>query len=202
MSHFLILRHGETVYNAARIIQSNHIHTPLTALGVEQALAMGKALAQAIDPQHTLLHVSDSGRALQTASLICEQAGLDFFAARRDCALWEIDTGDWSERSYDDIEAEVGPIIDDHMLLAVPPGGENYPAIAARLEGWLDTIRDDERTHLVVMHGISSRVLRGMLTGAEAHERVGVPIAPRLAQGSIAEIRYGKERLLLDAAVR
>jgi broad specificity phosphatase PhoE len=197
--HFIILRHGETVYNAARIIQSNHIHTPLTALGVEQALAMGKALAQVIDRQRTLLHISDSGRALQTASLICEATGLDFFTARRDRALWEIDTGDWSERSYDDIEAEIGPIIDDHMLLAVPPGGEDYPAIAARLANWLDTIGDDERTHLVVMHGISSRVLRGMLTGAEAHQRVGVPIASRLAQGSIAEIRHGKERVLLDA---
>lgn len=200
MSHFIILRHGETVYNAARIIQSNHIHTPLTALGVEQAQAMGRALAQVIDPQRTLLHISDSGRALQTAALICEQTGLDFFAARRDRALWEIDTGDWSERSYDDIETEAGPIIDEHMLLTVPPGGEDYPAIAARLADWLGSIGDDERTHLVVMHGISSRVLRGMLTGAEVNERVGVPIAPRLAQGSIAEIRHGRENLLLDAA--
>lgn len=197
MSHFIILRHGETVYNAARIIQSNTIHTPLTVLGVEQAQAMGRALAQAIDPQQTLLHISDSGRALQTASLICEATGLDFFTARRDRALWEIDTGDWTERHYDDIEAEVGAIVDEHMLLAVPPNGEDYPAIAARLSEWLDTIGGDDRTHLVVMHGISSRVLRGLLLRLDPLDGIGAPIAQRLAQGSIAEIRDGQEHILL-----
>ena len=40
---FFIMRHGETVYNAARRLQANHIHTPLTRLGTEQALAMGVA---------------------------------------------------------------------------------------------------------------------------------------------------------------
>ena len=45
------------------------------------------------------------------------------------------------------------------------------------------------------MHGISSRVLRGMLTGAEPHEAFGVPILPGLPQGSVVVIEDGVERI-------
>ena len=43
-SRFLILRHGETVYNAARVLQTNTMHAPLTARGFRQAIAMGEAI--------------------------------------------------------------------------------------------------------------------------------------------------------------
>ena len=101
---FFIMRHGETVYNAARRLQANHIHTPLTRLGVEQALAMGVALrAELGDRPAITLHVSETGRALQTAAMITDILGLDWFTANRTHDLKEIDMGGWCGRLYDDV---------------------------------------------------------------------------------------------------
>ena len=43
------------------------------------------------------------------------------------------------------------------------------------------------------MHGISSRVLRGLMTGADAHRDFAAPIAPGLPQGSVVMIEHGRE---------
>jgi probable phosphoglycerate mutase len=198
---FFIMRHGETVYNAARRLQANHIHTPLTALGVEQALAMGVALRGALGPSPAVtLHVSETGRALQTAAMIAHELGLDWFAAKRTHDLKEIDMGSWCGWLYDDVEAEVGPIVIADHLLRPAPDGEDYPMIAARLANWLSEVGDAPGDHVVVMHGISSRVLRGMMAGYPVHPDLGAPIAPSLVQGSIALVEQGRERVLVGAA--
>lgn len=197
---FFIMRHGETVYNATRRLQSNHIHTPLTRQGFEQAVAMGCALrGQLGERPKVSVHISDTGRALQTASLICEELGLDWFAARRDLALKEIDMGSWCERTYADVEAEHGSITDPDHLLRPAPDGEDYPAIVARLTQWLELIGDSGDDHIVVMHGISSRVLRGIMGGYPDHPHYGAPIAPSLMQGSIALIEDGAETVAFGA---
>lgn len=197
---FFIMRHGETVYNAARRLQANHIHTPLTRLGVEQALAMGVALRGVLgDRPAVTLHVSETGRALQTMAMIADVLGLDWFAAKRTHDLKEIDMGSWCGRLYDDVEAEVGPIVIADHLLRPAPDGEDYPMIAARLASWLAEVGDAPGDHVVVMHGISSRVLRGMMAGYPVHPDLGAPIAPSLVQGSIALVQDGRETVLFGS---
>jgi broad specificity phosphatase PhoE len=197
---FFIMRHGETVYNAARRLQANHIHTPLSRLGVEQALAMGVALRGVLgDRPAVTLHVSETGRALQTMAMIADVLGLDWFAARRTHDLKEIDMGSWCGRLYDDVEAEIGPIVIADHLLRPAPDGEDYPMIAARLAGWLAEVGDAPGDHIVVMHGISSRVLRGMMAGYPVHPDLGAPIAPSLVQGSIALLENGCETVLFGS---
>ncbi len=197
---FFIMRHGETVYNAARRLQANHIHTPLTRLGVEQALAMGVALRGVLgDKPEVTLHVSETGRALQTIAMITDILGLDWFSAKRTHHLREIDMGVWCGRLYDDVEAEVGPIVIADHLLRPAPEGEDYPMIAARLTRWLAEVGDAPGDHIVVMHGISSRVLRGMMAGYPVHPDLGAPIAPSLVQGSIALVQAGRETVLFGA---
>ena len=130
---FFIMRHGETVFNAGRRLQGEEAHTPLTRLGVEQALGMGVQLRDALgDRPWVTLHVSDTGRALQTMALVCDVLGLDWFAARRDARLREIGMGAWGGRHYDDVQGEVGPIVDADHLLTPAPDGEDYPAITPR----------------------------------------------------------------------
>lgn len=194
---YFIMRHGETVYNLTRRLQSNTIHTPLTALGCTQATRMGEALRETLGHAPAAhVHVSDTGRALQTLSLIAEQLGIDWFSAHRTMDLKEIDMGSWCLRSYAEIEAEVGSIrTPDHLLLPAPDG-EDYPAIAARLSRWLSGPGSAPGDHIVVMHGISSRVLRGMLGSFPVHPQFGTAIAPSLVQGSIALIEDGAERVL------
>jgi probable phosphoglycerate mutase len=201
-TRYFIMRHGETVYNLARVLQSNTIHTPLTRLGCDQATRMGQALRAALGTAPDVqvanihVHVSDTGRALQTLALIAEQVGIDWFAARRSADLREIEMGSWRLRSYDEVEAEVGPIrLPDHLLRPAPDG-EDYPAIAARLAHWWAGPGAAPGDHIVVMHGISSRVLRGMLAGYPVHPGFGVALAPSLVQGSIALVENGSETVL------
>lgn len=189
-----IARHGETVFNAARRLQGDAPHTPLTRSGFAQADEMGRALRALLGPTPALtLWSSSSGRALQTLAVIAEHLALDWHAARVDDRLVEIGMGAWGGRYYADVIGEVGPVIDRDGLLRPAPDGEDYPAIAARMGSWLAATADAEQDRLVIGHGISSRVLRGLMTEAPVHPAYAVPIRPGLPQGSIVVIEGGAE---------
>lgn len=195
---FFIARHGETVFNAAGRLQGDHAHTPLTRAGFAQADEIGRALAGALGEAPALtLWASDTGRALQTLAIIAEHLRLDWHGARTDRRLGEIDVGAWSGRYYHEIVAEGGALVDAAGLFnRAAPGGEWYDAIAARMRGWLGDLGDAREDRLIVTHGMSSRVLRGVLTDAESSAAHGAPIAPGLPQGSIVMIEDGVETLV------
>jgi probable phosphoglycerate mutase len=190
----LIARHGETVFNAARRLQGDHPHTPLTRAGFAQADEIGGALRDLLGVRPALtLWSSPSGRALQTLAVIAEHLQLDWHAARVDDRLVEIGMGAWGGRYYADVVGEVGPVITAEGLLRPAPDGERYDAIAARVGSWLGDTDQDAGDRLVIMHGISSRVLRGLMTGAAVHPEFAAPIAPGLPQGSVVLIEGGRE---------
>lgn len=194
-----IARHGETVFNAAARMQGDHVHTPLTRAGFAQADAMGAALARCIGQGPPLtLWSSPSGRALQTLAIVAEHLALDWHIARTDDRLREIDLGDWGGRSYAEIVAEGGPVLDRESGLFVrfPDAGERYHQIADRLRAWIDVARNDPGDRLVIMHGMSARVLRGLLTGRPVDARWGTGIADHLPQGSMVAIEDGVETLV------
>ena len=191
-ARFFVARHGETVFNAAARMQGDVLHTPLTRAGFAQADEMGALLRVQLGPRPKLdLWASPTGRALQTLAVIAEHLELDWHGARTDARLREIDIGAWSGRFYRDVAAESGPLIDPAtgLFSGRPPGGETYDEVAVRLQAWLDDNADRAGDRLVVMHGMSSRVLRGMLAGAGQ-------VAANLPQGSLVEIRAGAETLL------
>ena len=191
-----VARHGETVFNAARRMQGDHPHTPLTRAGFAQADEMGRALRDLLGVRPALtLWASSTGRALQTLAIIAEHLELDWHQAHTDARLVEIDMGSWGGRYYADVVAEVGPVVDGEGLLRCAPDGESYPAIAARVGGWLADTDDDPGDRLVVMHGISSRVLRGVATGAPVGA-CGAPVLPGHPQGSVSLIERGVETLV------
>ena len=199
MARWFIARHGETVFNAAARMQGDSVHTPLTRAGFAQAEAMGEALRRRLGPRPAIdLWASDTGRALQTLAVIAEHLELDWHAARTDPRLGEIDVGRWSGRYYRDVAAEVGTLIDPAtgLICVRPPGGEWYDEVAARLQQWIDDTAGAEGDRLIVMHGLSSRVLRGMLTGAEPRSECGAPVADGLPQGSVVEIAGGRETMV------
>jgi probable phosphoglycerate mutase len=200
---FFVARHGETVFNAAGRIQGDFEHTPLTRAGFAQAEAMGEALRRRLGPKPPLaLWSSPTGRALQTLAVIAEHLELDWHTARTDERLREIGMGDWSGRYYRDIVAEGGLVYDSATLLfrRHPPGGETYPQVAERLRAWLEAEESEDGDRLVVMHGMSARVLRGLLTSSAPHPACGAPVAPDLSQGSIVAVEGGRERVLHRAA--
>ena len=192
----IIARHAETVFNAAARMQGHTGHTPLTRNGIGQAEAMGVALAAALagTPPRDLW-VSPSGRTQQTASIIGEHLERSFFDWRHDTRLLEIDVGDWEGRYYADIVAETGPIVDTGVGLfsVAPPNGEWFPAIATRLRAWLDDL-DPARPVLAISHGITARVLRGLLVGGSDWH--GVKVTPNAAQGTVFQVCDGKETIV------
>jgi probable phosphoglycerate mutase len=192
----ILARHAETVFNAAARMQGHMAHTPLTRTGIAQAEAMGAALADVLGARPDRdLWVSPSGRTQQTAAIIGEHLGHPYFDWRQDKRLLEIDVGDWEGRYYADIVAEVGPIVDaDRRLFSMPaPNGEWFPAIAARLESWVADL-DPSRPVLAIGHGITARVLRGLLVGGDDWH--GVRVAADAPQGTVFHITDKGERML------
>lgn len=193
-----IARHGETVFNAAARLQGDHAHTPLTRTGFAQADEIGAALRELLGARPALdLWASPTGRALQTLAVIAENLELDWHDAQTDDRLIEIGMGEWGGRYYADVVGEAGPIVDPASgLLRVAPGGERYPRIAERVSAWLADTDGDSGDRLIIMHGISSRVLRGVMTGAETHPEFDAPVATGLPQGSVVMIERGRETVV------
>lgn len=192
-----IARHGETVFNAAARLQGDHPHTPLTRAGFAQADEMGAALARFLGPGAALtLWASPTGRALQTLAVIAEHIKADWHTVRTDARLVEIGMGVWGGLYYAEVRGD-GPIIDREtgLFSQRAPGGEWYDEIAERVSAWLADTDDDEGDRLVVMHGISSRVLRGAMTDLAVNPRLGAAVADGLPQGSLVMIEAGRETL-------
>lgn len=188
-----VARHGETVFNAAHRLQGDAAHTPLTRAGFAQADELGRALRALLGVKPALtLWASPTGRALQTLAVICEHLEIDWHGARTDARLVEIDMGSWGGRYYADVVDEVGPVMLPGGLLKTAPDGETYPEIAARVGGWLAETEADPGDRLVIMHGISSRVMLGVMTGAAVDPMLGAPIAPGLPQGSVTLVEAGR----------
>lgn len=192
-----IARHGETVFNAARRLQGDHPHTPLTRAGFAQADEMGQALLALLGPAPVLtLWASNTGRALQTLAVIAEHLELDWHTARHEPRLTEIGMGSWGGRSYAELMAGDLPVVAATGLLHPAPDGETYPQIAARVSAWLAETDDDPGDRLIIMHGISSRVLRGVMTGQDVHPEFASPISAGLPQGSVVMIEQGRETVV------
>jgi glucosyl-3-phosphoglycerate phosphatase len=199
-----IARHGETVYNAAGRMQGMYAHTPLTREGCDQATDMGIALTRHVEAAAPLkLIASPAGRALQTLALVVEEMGRDWHAHDEDVRLREIDVGEWEGQYYKDIAPDIKTLLDPvHWLFIVKgPGGEDYRDVAERLSEWLGE-QNFETDMLVITHGMTARVLRGLLRGLPPLEGFGASIADGLPQGSMVAICDGVETLVCEGVGR
>lgn len=195
-----IARHGETVFNAAGRMQGQyHVHTPLTKRGFEQADDMGRSLASWLGTRQALsLWSSSAGRALQTLAIIAEHIEADWHSVTADDRLQEIDVGTWSGRSYSEITNEIGAFVDPSrgLFTVRPPEGEWYDDVASRLTSWIADTAQERGDRLVLMHGMSARVLRGILLGLPVDPEFGAPIAPNLPQGTLVMVGNGHEKII------
>lgn len=161
----LLVRHGETALNAARVLQPPD--TPLSDRGQAQARAVADWIAAR--PIAGLLS-SDLPRALMTAQAIAAATGLPI---RTSPLLHERNFGDLRGRAYDSLDHD--PV---HSPDA-PPNGESMAQFSARVARAFDemvTLRAALAGDLVVVsHGLVIRVLLGEhlgLAGQAAPERL------------------------------
>jgi probable phosphoglycerate mutase len=145
----VLIRHGETDLNAARVLQWPD--TPLGARGLEQARALGERFA---GTRPAALVSSDMARARQTADAIAAATGL---AVRESPLLGERNFGVLRGLRYDELGHD--PIRDERG----PPEGESMAQFRARVARALDWVRGVRREAggdvLVVTHGLVIRVL-------------------------------------------
>ena len=144
-----LIRHGETVGNATRVVQLPD--APLSPAGIVQADALARRLASA---GIVRIRASDLVRARMTAAALASATG----------APVQIDA-DLAERNYGDIRgtpyAALG--VDIFGPDYAPPGGETWDTFHARVDrAWqriVGTAMDDPGHLAVVTHGLVCRAI-------------------------------------------
>lgn len=161
------IRHGETDWNVEARLQGRH-DIPLNARGRAQASHCGAVLRdlfarEGINPAGLDYISSPLGRARQTMELARGAMGLgagDYQVAQE---LIEISFGAWEGFTIADMRARDpdGVAAREHdKWHFLPPGGESYEAVAARMRDWYAAL---ERDTVATAHGGTARGLMAAL---------------------------------------
>ncbi len=167
-----MLRHGETAWNTERRMQGTK-DSPLTERGRQQAVAMGRTLRRELEraPGRTLFFRSPLGRARETADLVGREIGLEAGEWRDDARLGELGYGQWEGFSWKEIEVTHPTALADWRADPhgyCPPGGETHFDLRRRSAAMLAEIAASGTRTVVVGHGVSGAVLRGLNLGLDA----------------------------------
>lgn len=159
MSRQLILvRHGETVHNVARITQG-WSDSELSPNGREQVKRVAQRLATM---QPTALYSSPLGRAMSTARVIADATGLEIVTLDD---LREMNYGRWEGRAFMDIRREDEAIyqrwIADENCPC--PEGESHNDVRTRMLRALSSVNSERP--IVVAHGTAIRIGATALLG-------------------------------------
>jgi len=144
-TEILLIRHGETDSNAARIVQIPA--APLSERGREQARLLAGRLAA--EGGLSRIVTSDLERAHETAVAI---AGATGAPVAIEPLLQERNFGDFRGTAYADLPFDI------FAEGVVPPGGESIPAFASRVERAWERIRalgrETDGRLAIVTHGL------------------------------------------------
>lgn len=167
MLQVYLVRHGETVWNAARRIQGQS-DSALTEKGEQQARQVGER-AKSLGITHVI--GSDLGRTRRTAEIIADACGC---SVTLDARLRELNMGVLEQRPIDSLsEEEEGwrrSLVNGTANGRIPEG-ESMAELAALMQQALNAclaLPAGSRP-LLVSHGIALGVLIGTLLGLPAH---------------------------------
>jgi glucosyl-3-phosphoglycerate phosphatase len=160
-----LVRHGQSTWNAEARLQGQ-ADPPLSELGRREAAALAPAL-RAFAPERVI--ASDLRRATETA------AALGHPGAALDPAWREIHVGEWAGRPLAELPPGEEPAWRGGDL--VPPGGETWDELAARVSDALDGLLAAGGDWLVITHGGVIRAAVSYITGADARRIAGPPNA-------------------------
>ena len=161
MLHLLLVRHGETDWNAQRRYQGQ-TDVPLSDFGKRQAEFVAKSL---LDQKIDAVYTSDLKRARETAEIIVDHNGLEVMPEPR---LRELKFGILEGLTFDEAEARYPEMIAAWLedFNNTPEGAETIQAFNARIVSLLDDLKEkhDGQVVLFVGHGGSlSEILRVVL---------------------------------------
>ncbi|HZL47429.1 MAG TPA: histidine phosphatase family protein [Solirubrobacteraceae bacterium] len=175
-----LARHGQTAYNLEGRFQGQ-LPVPLDDTGRAQAAELaGRAAAH----DFVTLRCSPLLRARETADVVAARIGLD---PREDPRLMETDAGDWTDRSFADVQAEA-PDAFAAFLGGEPdfafPGGESFAQQGIRVAAALADVEEGALPALVVCHGgviriaLFQRAGRAVAMGQRVPNGALVPLVP------------------------
>ncbi len=187
-----LARHGQTAYNAEGRFQGQGA-VPLDDTGRAQARELAE---QAVAYEFAVLWCSPLLRARETADIVSQRIGL---SPREDARLMETDAGDWTDRSFAEVQAD-NPDSFARFATGDPtfafPGGESFAQQGVRVAGAFRDIKRAEAPALVVCHGgviriaLFQRAKNPEVLGDHVANATIVPLDPR-----------GSRRLHRDGAV-
>lgn len=166
MTEIILVRHGETEWNAERRLQG-HTDIGLNALGRQQAIALGRALAN--EPV-TAIYSSDLQRALHTAQAVAAPRAMTVMI---DVAL--------RERCFGGFEG----VTHDELPIRFP---EAYAAMQRRDE---DARYPDGERRAETLREFSDRTVSAIVQLARAHAGEKIVI---VAHGGVLECVYREAR--------
>ncbi len=169
-----LIRHGETLGNAARIVQLPD--SPLSPRGVDQAQRLARRLAAS---GITRILASDLTRAAMTAAPLQQATGA---SVQIEPLLQERNFGDLRGRSYDEIGVDI--FAPDFA----PPNGETWDVFHARVDrAWalVQALAAQRRGSLaVITHGLVCR----SLAARHLILPLGEEVPLRWANASVTEV--------------
>ena len=148
----LLARHGQSVWNAERRFQGS-TDVPLSALGIEQARALGHGLR---GYRLAAAYVSPFRRAMETAEIALEGTGVPLVPLDD---LRELSLGQWEGCTVDEIAGQAGDPYRAWLSAphdCPPPGGEPLDVVSARVRAAMDRIAGAHATGddvAVIAHG-------------------------------------------------
>jgi broad specificity phosphatase PhoE len=159
VDRLILVRHGETAYNAERLMNPDaQLDAPLSAAGERAARELGQTLAS--EPIAVVV-TSPRLRARRTAELLLAGRDVPVLELHE---LAEIDAGSFAG----------GPVsafrqwMQSSPLAAAPPGGESVLAAAGRYLTGLQRIQAlPEPVVLAVLHNLPMRMVLNAAAGAD-----------------------------------
>jgi probable phosphoglycerate mutase len=147
----ILVRHGETEWNIARIRQG-HLDSRLTEKGIAQAQALAHRLAR---EKFTALYSSDLGRAVQTALAIADLTGHEILTdarlRERHLGIFQGLNGDEITAKYPEERRQFRTMGPDYVI----PGGESMRQQVERNVAYLNDLAAKHQGEqiVVVTHG-------------------------------------------------
>ncbi|KAM0860862.1 hypothetical protein ACQ4PT_046280 [Festuca glaucescens] len=187
----VVVRHGETSWNASCIIQGQ-MDPELNETGRHQALLVARRLSREARP--AAVYSSDLRRASETAYIIATACGVSNLVF--DPALRERHMGDLHGLVYDEANRRNPEIFSsDGRTKEIPGGGESLDQLSQRCVSYLNTIAEKHKGErvIVVTHGASTEELC-------LHADQTSPVRGKLHNTSICLFRIGDGEWILEKA--
>ena len=169
------VRHGESTWNASRLVQGQAGGSVLTAKGRREA---ARAAARLSDISVAAIYSSDLDRARETAAIIATVLRVPLHL---DPALRERSFGDAEGHPLIELDTAASGIEGDRVVDAGarPPAGESLSELYERVQAFITTLewRAPDGDVLVVTHGGVIRVAEAYCNGVAVDDMTWGPVA-------------------------